>query len=232
MVTDYGQFTLAQKIQTGYRAVNSAFPPVALFDDVADEHEFEQLYSLQARTNPRLQNEIGRIELIPRTQIPFGIPGCSYATAPFTHVNPAGSRFSDGSYGVLYIADCIGTALAEVTYHQNLYWSKVEGLRYDRMVLRGLRCKFEEKGIVNTDLLPNKKQLLDPDSYQVARQTGKSIRTAGHPGIRYDSVRKPDGTCWGMFTPKAVRAIIQTSHYEMIWDGHQIASTHKISLAR
>lgn len=231
-MTDYGQFTLAQKIQTGYRAVNSAFPPVALFDDVADEHEFEQLYSLQARTNPRLQNEIGRLELIPRQQIPFGIPGCSYATAPFTHVNPAGSRFSDGSYGVLYIADSISTALAEVTYHQNLYWSKVEGLRYDRMILRGLRCTFEEEGIIDTEQLPDKKQLLDPDSYQAARQTGKSIRTAGHPGIRYSSVRKPGGTCWGLFTPKAVRAIIQASHYEMIWDGQQVATTHKISQAR
>jgi len=229
VVTDYGQYTLAQKIQTGYRLVNSAFPPVALFDDVADEDEFVQLYSLQARTNPRLQNEIGRLELIPRQQIPFGIPGCSYATAPFTHINPAGSRFSDGSYGVLYIADSISTALAEVTYHQNRYWTQVEGLRYDRMVLRGLRCTFEEKDIINSDLLPQKEQLLAAESYHTSHQTGRSIRAAGYPGIRYRSVRRHGGTCWGLFTPSAVRAIIQTSHYEMIWDGQQIASAHKLS---
>ncbi|SFB55988.1 hypothetical protein SAMN04244571_03795, partial [Azotobacter beijerinckii] len=65
-----------------YRLVNSKFPPIALFDDVADEADFEALYRLQAMTNPRLQNEIGRLELIPRGEIPFGIPGCSYATAP------------------------------------------------------------------------------------------------------------------------------------------------------
>nr|WP_256591107.1 RES family NAD+ phosphorylase [Pseudomonas sp. ERMR1:02] len=29
------------------------------------------------------------------------------------HVNPAGSRFSDGRFGVLYLADSMETALAE-----------------------------------------------------------------------------------------------------------------------
>jgi hypothetical protein len=95
-----------------YRLVNSKFPPIALFDDVADAADFEAIYQLQAMTNPRLQNELGRLELIPRDQIPFGIPGCSYATAPFTHVNPAGSRFSNGSFGVLYLADKMDTGSA------------------------------------------------------------------------------------------------------------------------
>ena len=95
-----------------YRLVNSKFPPIALFDDVANPEEFEALYQIQALTNPRLQNEVGRIELIPRSEIPFGVPGCSYATAPFTHVNPEGSRFSNGSFGVLYLAATMEAALA------------------------------------------------------------------------------------------------------------------------
>ena len=60
-----------------YRLVNSKFPPIELFDDVADADEFDMLYQLQALTNPRLHNETGRLELIPRGEIPFGIPGCS-----------------------------------------------------------------------------------------------------------------------------------------------------------
>ena len=100
-----------------YRLVNSKFPPIALFDDVADADEFEALYQIQALTNPRLGNEVGRIELIPRREIPFGIVGCSYAIAPFTHVNPAGSRFSDGRYGMFYAARERATAVAETAYH-------------------------------------------------------------------------------------------------------------------
>ena len=129
-----------------YRLVNSKFPPIALFDDVADADEFEVLYQIQALTNPRLHNEVGRLELIARDQIPFGIPGCSYAIAPFTHVNPAGSRFSDGSFGVLYLADSMETALAEVRHHQSLYWSNVRSLNYERFVFRGLSCSFVDAG--------------------------------------------------------------------------------------
>ncbi len=33
--------------------------------------------------------------------------------APFTHLNPKGSRFSDGSYGVYYAAKRLSTAIAE-----------------------------------------------------------------------------------------------------------------------
>jgi hypothetical protein len=97
MVTVSELAELAGEQLQAYRLVNSKFPPIAMFDDVADADEFEVLYQIQALTNPRLKNEVGHLELIARDQIPFGIPGCSYATAPFTHVNPAGSRFSDGS---------------------------------------------------------------------------------------------------------------------------------------
>ena len=106
----------------GYRLVNSKFPPIDLFDDVADPDEFAALHALQSLTNPRLQTEVGDLALLPLEQIPFGIRGCSYAVAPFTHINPEGSRFSDGSFGVLYLADTLETAIAEVKHHQQAYW--------------------------------------------------------------------------------------------------------------
>ncbi len=107
--------TFAGETLQAYRLVNSKFPPIAMFDDVADADEFEVLYEIQALTNPRLKNEVVQLELIARSEIPFGIAGCSYATAPFTHVNPAGSRFSDGSFGVLYLADTVDTYFTQNT---------------------------------------------------------------------------------------------------------------------
>ena len=214
---------------TGYRAVNSKFPPIALFDDVADAAELDSLYALQARTNPRLLNEVGQIERIARDQIPFGIIGCSYATGPFTHVNPAGSRFSDGSYGVLYIADEIPTALAEVSHHQQAYWKGVVGLKYDRIVLRGLQCTFTTDRIVDACTMPESEAIHAPDDYTVARAVGRSVRAAGHAGIHYGSVRRPGHSCWGLFTPAVVQRIVQTSHFEMIWDGARISPPSQLS---
>jgi len=201
-----------------YRLVNSKFPPIDLFDDVADAEEFEILYQLQALTNPRLHNETGRLELIPRSEIPFGIPGCSYATAPFTHVNPAGSRFSDGSYGVLYLADSMETALAEVRHHQEQYWSNVEGLNFERFVFRGLSCQFNEAGLLDATSVPMSEPIYDADDYTHSRQFGRLLRQGGFPGLRYHSVRNPGQHCWALLTPRRVLSIIQTAHYEMIWN--------------
>lgn len=201
-----------------YRLVNSKFPPIDLFDDVADADEFEVLYQLQALTNPRLHNETGRLELIPRSEIPFGIPGCSYATAPFTHVNPAGSRFSDGSYGVLYLADSMETALAEVRHHQELYWSKVVGLNFERFVFRGLSCHFNEAGMLDATAVAMTDPIYDAADYSAARQFGRQVRQDGFPGLRYHSVRRPGQCCWALMTPRCVLSVIQAAHYEMIWN--------------
>ena len=221
---------LAGKQIQAYRLVNSKYPPIALFDDVADADEFEVLYQLQALTNPRLHNEVGRLELIARDQIPFGIPGCSYAIAPFTHVNPAGSRFSDGSFGVLYLADSMDTALAEVRHHQSLYWSNVRSLNYERFVFRGLSCSFADAAMKDAASIALTDPVYAPDDYTHSRQLGRSIKEAGCPGIRYNSVRMQGSHCWALMTPRPVASIVQTAHYEMIWNG-QITSVSKISEA-
>ncbi|HEF4760772.1 TPA: RES family NAD+ phosphorylase [Pseudomonas putida] len=213
-----------------WRLVNSKFPPIAMFDDVADADEFEVLYEIQALTNPRLKNEVGQLELIPRSEIPFGIPGCSYATAPFTHVNPAGSRFSDGSFGVLYLADTLETALAEVQHHQTYYWSKVRELSYERFVFRGLSCSFLDKAMKDATSIAITDPIYDPDDYSHAHGFGKAIRQARCPGLRYHSVRRPGSHCWALMTPRPVLSIIQTAHYEMIWN-RQITSVNRISEA-
>lgn len=211
-----------------YRLINSKFPPIALFDDVANGDEFDALYQIQALTNPRLLNEVGAIELIPRDQIPFGIPGCSYATAPFTHVNPDGSRFGDGSFGVLYVADNMETALAEVAYHQNRYWSKVENLSYERFVFRGLTCRFSDAGMKDASGLPMTDSIYDAEDYTHSHQLGKAVKAAGSAGLKYGSVRSVGNRCWALMTPASVASIHQTAHYEMIWND-RITSVNMIS---
>lgn len=210
-----------------YRLVNSKFPPVALFEDVADAADFDALYQIQAMTNPRLRNEVGQLELIARDQIPFGITGCSYATAPFTHLNPDGSRFSDGSFGVLYLADRMDTAIAEVRYHQEHYWSNVPGLNYERFVFRGLNCRFTDAGIRDATAVPPSDPIYAPDDYSQSRQLGHEVKRAACPGLRYHSVRAPGNTCWALMTPRPVTSIIQAAHYEMIWSG-QIISVNQV----
>ena len=211
-----------------YRLINSKFPPIALFDDVATVEEFEALYALQALTNPRLRNEVGDLGLLPVKDIPFRIRGCSYATAPFTHVNPNGSRFSDGSFGVLYVADSLNAAISEVKYHQQAYWEKVPSLHYERFVFRGLKCVFDEAGCRDATRLARTHAIYRPDDYQASRALGAALRNEAGVGLRYRSVRHAGATCWALMTPRQVIDIVQTTHLEMIWNG-AIAQVNRLS---
>ena len=202
-----------------HRLVNSKFPPISLFDDVADAAEFDALFALQALTHPRLQTEAGNLALLPRDEIPFGIRGCSYAVAPFTHVNTDGSRFSDGSFGVLYLADALETAIAEVRHHQQAYWQRVEGLHFERFVFRGLVADVDEAGCRDGLCLPAGHAIYHPSDYGASRALGHALRAAGEPGLRYRSVRRQAATCWALLTPSRVSGIVQACHLEMIWNG-------------
>ncbi|MOA11438.1 RES domain protein [compost metagenome] len=132
---------------------------------------------------------------------------------------------------MLYLAGSMETALAEVQHHQNMYWSKVQKLNYERFVFRGLSCAFVDVAMKDAAPIPMTDSIYAPDDYADAHRFGRTVKDAGCPGFRYNSVRMRDNYCWALMTPRPVSSIIQTAHYEMIWSG-QITSVNKISEAR
>lgn len=212
--------------QKAYRLINSKFPPETLFDDVADADEFDAVYAIQALTNPRLQNEIGDLNLLPRDNIPFGIEGVNYVTAPFTHTNPDGSRFSDGTYGVLYLADHINTAIAETRYHQEKYFQNIPDLHFDTVTMRGIVVHFSGRLVDARD----NSDIHIPDNYVHAIEFAKEQRKAGALGIQYNSVRAEHSLCWALFTPKFIHSAIQTQHFEFVYNGKRIDTVRQVTL--
>lgn len=225
--------TVAVSHHVTHRLINSKFPPILIFEDAADAEDFEILYALQALTNPRLADTAGDISKLSPKHMPFGIKGCSYAVAPFTHINKDGSRFSDGEYGVLYLADDIETAICETVHHQGRVFQGIEGLKYDNIVMRALKCTFSSTQLDNicesTSESMATNPLYDADDYSEARRYGRQARKAGVEGLRYTSVRNPFVDCYALFTPLGVEEIIQTAHYEYVWDGQEISTVRKIS---
>ena len=103
------------------RIIRSIHPPIDLFEDIADPRDWPLLISAEQKTNPRLMESIGRLDLVPPDRRVSG-PGASYLMAPFTHATPdRPSRFSDGSYGVLYAAEGFETALFETVHHHKRF---------------------------------------------------------------------------------------------------------------
>jgi hypothetical protein len=208
--------------QTAYRLIPSKYPPKSLFDDVANHDEFEILFAIQELTNPRIRNEVGNLNRVAAEERPYGIRGCNYALGPFVHLNPEGSRFSNGDFGVYYAAEDVQTAIAETRYHQERYFSGVLGLKFDRLTMRCLKTQFTAcLRDIRSDIF-KQSNWYDKDNYSAAQQLGVSLKRYGEDGIVYLSVRLENKTCYALFSPMLIKDVIQTAHYEYIWDGEKI----------
>jgi hypothetical protein len=208
--------------QTAYRLIPSRYPPTSLFDDVANQDEFDVLYAIQEITNPRIRNEIGSLNRVPVEERPYGIRGCNYALGPFVHLNPAGSRFSNGDFGIYYAAEDVQTAIAETRYHQQCYFSGVVGLKYDRLSMRCLKTQFSANlRDIRGDIYKDNEWYIK-DDYSASQKLGASLRENNDSGIVYYSVRMENKICYALFSPILIKDVIQTTHYEYIWDGEKI----------
>src|SRR5262245_62092289 len=103
------------------RIIRSIYPPIDLFEDIADPADWPLLLSAEQKTNPRVMETIGNLDLVPPGRR-VGGPGASWLMAPFTHVSPdRPSRFSDGRFGVLYVGDRFEVALFETVHHHGRF---------------------------------------------------------------------------------------------------------------
>ncbi len=207
-----------------YRLIPSRFPVVGLFDAVADPADLDAVFAIEALANPRLRDEVGEIALVPRAERVSG-PGSSMVMAAFTHLNPEGSRFSDGSYGVYYAAHTLETAVAEVGHHRAVFMRRTNEPPIDldyRCIAANVEADLHDIGRAGTTPLPAHRPLLDPDHYGAAQRQAAALRTAGSWGLRYPSVRDPGGECVAIFRPKALRHAKAAAHVALHWNGERV----------
>lgn len=208
-----------------WRIVASRFPPVGPFDRIADPADLDALFAIEAMTNPRLREEAGELSLIPHGRRISG-PGSTPVMAAFTHLNPAGSRFSDGSYGVFYAAHTLETAVRETMFHTARFLAatnepamKVEKRAYCTAI-KGRLHDLRKGGF---------KDALSPDSYVASRTLALRLRAAGSDGIVYPSVRYAGGECAAAFYPDLVAPCRQSKHLIYSWDGTRIAPEYAVA---
>ncbi len=203
-----------------YRLIASRYPTVGLYDAIADPADLEAVFAIEALTNPRLRNELGELQLVAPEDRLSGA-GSTPIMAAFTHLNPEGSRFSDGSYGVYYATQDLDTAVAEVSHHRALFMARTQEPAVDidlRLIVAPLDAKLHDL----RGLRRSAPQLYDPADYHAGQALGRQLRHAGSWGVLYLSVRRPGGLCAGLFRPKALKPARESAHIALHWDGQQI----------
>ncbi len=208
-----------------YGIVPSRFPPVGLFDAVADPADLEAVFQIEAMTNDRLRDEVGDIAMVPPEDRVSG-PGTTPIMAAFTHLNPTGDRFTDGSYGVFYASRAIETAVAETRHHRvqflmatdepaqeldmRVYAVDLDGELHD---IRGMRESHPA--------------LYHASSYAMSQELAAGLREQGSNGIAYLSVRHGGGECAAVFRPRLLAHCRQERHLCYVWDGQAITTVYE-----
>lgn len=207
------------------RIVPTRYPSVYLYDRVADAGDFDALYALEAMSNERLRDETGQVERVPREQRRFG-PGSGPIMAAFTHVNLAGSRFSQGHYGVFYAAHDRATAMAETRYHHGHFLAATaQPAMHLPMRLYHVAIDARLHDLRPAGAVPD--AVYHPDDLWVARALGRQLRSAGSAGVAYRSVRLAGGHNVGLFSPLGAQSCQHAAHLLYAWDGQRFADVYE-----
>jgi hypothetical protein len=203
-----------------YRIIASRFPAIEWYEKVSNAEDFEKLLHFEGLFDPHLLSQVGEIDLVPKEDWVFG-PGASYIMSAFTFVRGIGTRFCDGTYGVYYAAESLGTSIHETIYHNE------RGLREGNIGPEDL-----EMQVILSDLEadlwdvrgPKFKHLHDPDmaTYGAGQALSRQGRTDHIDGIRHRSVRRPGGECVAVMRPKVLARARVSQHLIYPWDGHRI----------
>ena len=203
-----------------WRVLPSRFPPIQLFERIADPADLEAVLAVEALTNPRVRDEVGDVALVPPEERISG-PGTSVVMGAFTHVNPEGSRFSDGTFGVFYAGRELDTAVVESRYHQELF---LRATAQGPMEL-DLRASGVDLAGDLHDLRGRKSDYADlyaENDYRASSHLAAALREDGSNGLVYDSVRRGGGQCAAVFRPGVLSRVRRTRHLCFVWDGRQV----------
>ena len=201
-----------------FRLIRSIYPPIDLFEDIADPRDWEALASAESKTNPRLWRHLGRLDLVPPERRVSG-PGASYLMAPFVHVShDRPGRFTDGSYGVYSAGNAEEVAIREVAYHHaRTMAASAEAPGWTsqfRMLVNRIDLDLHDARSFD--------RFHDPNDYRESQELGRQLRRAGSNGIVYRSVRHVGGECAAIFWPDLIPAPVQADHFDYHWDGNRV----------
>jgi hypothetical protein len=204
--------------QPAYRIVPSRFPTIDIFERIADPADWDALIESEVATNPRVREEIGELDLVPLGDRVAG-PGSTVIMAAFTHLNPEGSRFTNGTYGVFYAARERQTAIDETVYHREIF---LRGTAFRPLDLDMRVYAVDVAGEFHDLRAAELPDIYAPDGYGAAQALALRLRDGGSNGIVYRSVRHAGGQCVAVFRPRLLSSCRIDRHITYRWDGTRI----------
>lgn len=208
--------TRASTIQiswTGWRIIPSRNPPVDLYQRIAPREDWKAIIEVETLTNPRVRELREGLGLVRPEDLKGGATQ-NWIIAPFTYVNPEGSRFSDGTFGVNTQSKELATALVHSIRLRENFLSRTNEAPV-KLDMRVLKTKVAGE----FDDVSNRSDL---DDLAKSRAFGKARREAGSDGILYASDIRRGEHRLAALRPRVLSNAIQERHLTYSWNGRTI----------
>ena len=221
--------TTARVTGSTHRLIPSRYPPIGIFDTVSRPEDLDAVFELEGWTSDRLSTEIGKLDLLPKTEWVLGVQGANSIMAAFCYPNPDGGRFTGPDLGAWYCAFDIETAIAETIHHNRKRLLKA-GMLHAVIQMRELVADIDAMFHDIRGQHSSRPELYDPNDYAASQAFGNELRNIGSNGLAYNSVRKHGGECLVIFRPKLLSAALQAGHWEYRWDGSPAPTVSRLAL--
>ena len=164
------------------------------FRNIVSRRKSENLFDDLTGEDTDLHDIAVQAEMRVKKDLPWGIisRGFHYSTSiehPFLTEPYIASRYSDGSFPVLYGSMDLETTICETAYHMAKFESQSEGI--DEIIVRDRAVYLIHGRAVLIDLTNKRSafsQLL-ANEYSFTQPIGKRLSSEGHPGIMAPSAR-------------------------------------------
>src|SRR5262249_61071410 len=142
-------------------------------------------------------------------------------------------RLNGPGRGAWYAALAVETCVAEVAFHMERELANIADFNAT-VDYADLHASFIGDFVDVRGAKP-RPEFLDPNpdkSYAAGNSFADIVRTAGHYGILYPSVRHAAGTCLVALVPHAVQSVRQGAVIRLAWTGSPGPRVSQLRLAR
>jgi len=188
---------------------------------LVEKTDLAALEEIEGATSARLRAQESGTERLDRRELVHGIPQAHLINAAFSHWLPRSlNRFNGPRRGAWYAALELATCVAEVSFHMERELANISDYRATVDYAELLASFIGD--FVDLRRAKPRPAFLDPSpsrSYKAGNLFADMVRTAGHYGIVYPSMRHAGGTCLVALVPHAVQSVTQGRVLRLAWNG-------------
>lgn len=212
------EITKCQIDWEAWRIIPSRNPPIDLYRRVAPPEDWESVINVELLTNPRVRELREGLGLVRPEDLKGGATQ-NWNLAPFTYLNPEGSRFSDGSFGTCLMTKDFEAALIESLRLRQEFLRRTEQgpIRLDMRVIKTVVSgEFDDASKAPAFESEGKRK-----AYWKQRQVD------GCDGVLFRTIEFSSGReCVEAFRPRVMKKATQERHLTYSWDGQAITEIY------